>query len=57
MVDIEDSRGLMFRSWKKYAEFLRMEVMKLQQFLDPEHVRMAFEGAKRDFGYEEYIEE
>jgi len=48
-MEIED-RGLVFKSWKVYAEFLKAEVKHLQQFLDSERVERAFIGAKKERG-------
>ncbi len=47
MVDIED-RGVIFRSWKKYAQALGAEVKCLQQFCMPERVELGFRAFKRE---------
>ena len=53
MPEIED-RGLRFKSYKKYAQFLRTEVQQLQQLLPSEKVERAFLGAvKRKY----YVQE
>lgn len=48
MVEIED-REMMFKSYKAYAEFLRIEAGKLQQLLSTEVVKNCFLGAKREY--------
>jgi len=44
MTDIED-RNLVFKSWKNYAQFLKLEVAQLQQLLPTKDVSNAFHGA------------
>lgn len=51
MVEIEDPRGLTFKSWKAYAKFCELEVKQLQQLLPSEDVKNAFEGTKRAAKY------
>lgn len=51
MVEIEDPRGLTFKSWKAYAQFCDLEIQQLQQLLPSEDVKNAFEGAKRSAKY------
>lgn len=48
MVEIED-REIKFKSYKLHAEFLRIEVHKLQQLLTTEDVKSCYYGAKREF--------
>lgn len=48
MVEIE-SRDMKFKSYKSYAEFLRIENRKLQQLLSTDDIVNCYLGAKRDF--------
>ena len=50
MTEIEECRGneiLQFRSWKAQAKFLIIEVQQLQQLIDNERCKLAFEGAMK----------
>lgn len=51
-MDIEDSRGLTFKSWKSYARFLKLEIKQLQQLLPSEDVSRAFRGAVNNAKYQ-----
>jgi len=46
-VEIED-RGIIFRSWKKYAQALSAEVKCLQQLLPTDSVALGFRAFKRE---------
>jgi len=44
------ARGLKFKSWKDYVDFLEAEVRQLQLLLRPESRAEAFAKAKKDVG-------
>lgn len=48
MVYIE-SREMVFKSYKAYAKFLKIEVAKLQQLLSTSDIKNCFDGAKREY--------
>ena len=51
MVEIED-REMIFKSYKLYAKFLKIEVKKLQQLLCTHDVTSCYLSAKKQFEWD-----